>query len=357
MTSNVVGVYYAEIVQANKFTAQWNKIVAQWNKSVAQWNKSIEQAKHSGSKAIEMFFRILAEKMPDVWDFERKCVSSHNLCLLNSFMKKCLFLLISLTIGISLSAQNNYTTERDIPYHTEAGAYAAERCMLDFYYPTDMKDFPTVVWFHGGGLEAGSKEIPRELRNAGLGVIGVNYRLLPRAKVEEIIDDAAAAVAWAFREVEKRGGSARRIFVAGHSAGGYLTDMVVLDKSWLARYGIDADSIAGAFPYSAQVITHYNVRKQQGVGPLTPRLDETAPLWHVRPLPMPMLVLSGDREMELYGRYEEQAYFWRMMRLVGNDKTLLYEFDGYDHGSMAAPAHSIVKRCIHAVCNGQPFTR
>ena len=273
-------------------------------------------------------------------------------------MKKWFVILYSLTIGVSLSAQNNYNTERNIPYHTDAGAYAAERCVLDFYYPTDIKDFPTVVWFHGGGLEAGGKEIPHELRGCGFGIIGVNYRLLPRAKVEDIIDDAAAAVAWAFREVEKRGGSPQRIFVAGHSAGGYLTDMVVLDKSWLARYGVDADSIAGAFPYSAQVITHYNVRKKDGIGPLTPRLDETAPLWYVRPLPMPMLVLSGDREMELYGRYEEQAYFWRMMRLNGNgDNVLLYEFDGYDHGSMAAPAHGVVKRCISAICKGEPFNR
>ena len=274
-------------------------------------------------------------------------------------MKKSHILLTILVLAapVGLRAQNTYNTERDIPYHTEAGDYAAERCKLDFYYPTDIPDFPTVVWFHGGGLEGGSKELPHELRNAGLGIVGVNYRLLPRATVEEIIDDAAAAVAWAFREVAKRGGSPRRIFVAGHSAGGYLTDMVVLDKRWLEKYGVDADSIAGAFPYSAQVITHFNVRKQQGISPITARLDETAPLWHVRKLPMPMLVLSGDREMELYGRYEEQAYFWRMMRLNGNDETLLYEFDGFDHGSMAAPAHSVVKRCIRAVCKGEPFKR
>ena len=256
-----------------------------------------------------------------------------------------------------LSAQIDYQTERDIPYHADAGEYASERCKLDFYYPTNKKDFPTVVWFHGGGLEGGSKEIPHELRNAGIGIIGVSYRLLPRAKVEEIIDDAAA-VAWAFREVEKRGGSSRRIFVAGHSAGGYLTDMVVLDKKWLAKYDINADSIAGAFPYSAQVITHFNVRKQANISPVIPRIDETAPLWHVRPLPMPLLVLSGDREMELYGRYEEQAYFWRMMRLNGNgDNVLLYEFDGFNHGSMPLPAHSVVKRCIQAVCKGETFVR
>ena len=271
----------------------------------------------------------------------------------------CFFLVLFFT-GI-LTAQNKtdelYVVERDIPYHAEAGAYAAERCKLDFYYPVGEEGFPTVVWFHGGGLTGGHKHFPEGLKEAGIGIVAVNYRLLPQARVEECIDDAAAAVAWAFREVASRGGDPDHIFVAGHSAGGYLTDMVVLDKHWLAAYGIDADRIAGAFPYSAQKITHFNVRKEMGMGPLQPLIDDTAPLYHVRKLPMPMLVLSGDREMEMNGRYEEQAYFWRMMKLNGNDKIFLYEFDGYDHGGMAAPAHSVVKRYIRHICEGTLPTR
>ena len=66
-----------------------------------------------------------------------------------------------------------------------------------------------------------------------------------------------------------------------------------------------------------------------------------------------VLVLSGDRELELYGRYEEQAYFWRMMKLNGNEDVYLYEFDGYDHGSMPQPAHAVVKRFIRGILRGQ----
>lgn len=70
-------------------------------------------------------------------------------------------------------------------------------------------------------------------------------------------DDAAASVAWAFREVEKYGGDKNKIFISGHSAGGYLTAMVGLDKRWLKKYDIDADSIAGLIPFSGQVISHF----------------------------------------------------------------------------------------------------
>ena len=56
----------------------------------------------------------------------------------------------------------------------------------------------------------------------------------------------------------------------------------------------------------------------------------------------PMLVISGDREMELFGRYEENAYFVRMLRLNGHKNVTFYEVDGFDHGDMAEPAHLLL---------------
>mgnify|MGYP000771428323 CR=1 FL=1 len=51
-------------------------------------------------------------------------------------------------------------------------------------------------------MSGGSKFIPEELKNCGLAVIAVNYRLLPKATLSDCIDDAAAAVAWTFSEKE-----------------------------------------------------------------------------------------------------------------------------------------------------------
>ena len=249
----------------------------------------------------------------------------------------------------TMVAKAQYQQVNDISYRESSDAYAQERCKLDVYYPTDVKDAPVVVWFHGGGIEAGNKHIDRELRNCGLVVVAANYRLLPKANIDDILDDAAAAVAWTYKNIGQYGGSRRKIFVAGHSAGGYLLDMIGLNKKWLAKYGVDADSLAALVPFSGQCITHYNIRKQQGIPPLQATIDQYAPLTYVRPDAPPIVIISGDRELELYGRYEEQAYFWRMLKLVGHKDVMLYEIQGYDHGAMAQPAYHILKQHIKRI--------
>ena len=74
------------------------------------------------------------------------------------------------------------------------------------------------------------------------------------------LDDAAEAVAWVFRHIGQYGGNPSKIVVTGHSAGGYLSMMLCLDKKWLAAYAIDADSVMMYVPFSGQAIAHYNVR-------------------------------------------------------------------------------------------------
>lgn len=76
-------------------------------------------------------------------------------------MKKNCFLLLFLLCACSFRHQDTYRTDKDVPYisGSETDAYRLERCKLDIYYPEGIKDFPTVVWFHGGGLTGGSKHI------------------------------------------------------------------------------------------------------------------------------------------------------------------------------------------------------
>lgn len=221
-------------------------------------------------------------------------------------------------------------------------AYTRERCILDVYYPENTKGFPTVVWFHGGGITGGEKFIPKELKEKGLAVVAVNYRLSPKVMAPAYIDDATAAIAWTFKHIADYGGDPAKIIVSGHSAGGYLVAMVGLDKSWLQQYGEDADKLAGIVDFSGHAITHMTVRAERGIKDTQPIVDEYAPLYHVRKDAPPLVLITGDREMEMLGRYEENAYFYRMMKLVGHPEVYLYELDGFDHGAMATPAFHIL---------------
>lgn len=256
-------------------------------------------------------------------------------------MKQILLLNILCLMSLCLSAQT-YQTKRDISYSSKTDAYAKERLKLDVYYPEGLHDCPVVVWFHGGGLEAGKKEIPSRLKEKGYVVVGVNYRLLPKVTVDKTIDDAAEAVAWVLRHASEYGGDPHKTVVTGHSAGGYLSMMLCLDKSWLKTYAVDADSIWMCAPFSGQAITHYNVRKMQGIEPLQPTIDRYAPLYWVRPDCPPLVLICGDRELELYGRYDENQYLARMMKLTGHKQTYLYELDGHGHGGMVDPGFHIL---------------
>ena len=267
-------------------------------------------------------------------------------------MNKYLLFFLSLFISSVLFAQEQqtvYKTVKDIPYSSSDDAYARERCKLDVYYPENLTDCPVVIWFHGGGLTSGNKSIPGKLQNRGMMVVAVNYRLLPKVDIATCLDDAAQAVAWTFREAGKYNGSNRKIFISGHSAGGYLTAMLGLDKTLLDKYGVDADAIAGLIPFSGQMISHFSYRKMQGIPNLQPTIDKYAPLFHVRKDAPPLVLITGGRDIELFGRYEENAYMWRMMKLVGHPETYLYEIDGHDHGAMGEPAFHILHQHVKKI--------
>ena len=157
-----------------------------------------------------------------------------------------------------------YREIKNIPYTSaeETDVYRKERCVLDIYYPENQENgFTTLVWFHGGGLEGGEKGLVAQLRNKGFAVVNVNYRLYPKVKCPGYIDDAALAVAWVMEHIAEYGGDPARICIGGHSAGGYLSLMIALDKQYLAKYGADADSLLKVYPVSGQTNTHYTIKK------------------------------------------------------------------------------------------------
>jgi len=104
------------------------------------------------------------------------------------------------------------------------------------YTPSGTGPFPILVYFHGGGWVIGDLEtadaISREFsQSVGCIVISVDYTLPPEHRFPAAVDDSYAATKWAAENAAALNGDARRLAVAGESAGANLAAVV----SHLAR--------------------------------------------------------------------------------------------------------------------------
>jgi len=269
-------------------------------------------------------------------------------------MIKALFISITLLISTQLIGQDKpiFKEVLDVSYYADSmntDEYIKSRCKLDIRYPENTKEFNTVVWFHGGGLKNGNKYFPEALMNADLCIISVNYRLSPKVKAPTYIEDAAAAVAWVFNNIESYGGNSDKIFVSGHSAGGYLALMLGLDKQWLNNFNVDADNIAGMISLSGQTATHFTVREERGLPKFKTIVDELSPLNQARENAPPLLLITGDRNIDSPTRYEENLYLERLMKTEGHTETQLFEIQGFGHNGMHNPGIKLLIKEVERV--------
>lgn len=90
---------------------------------------------------------------------------------------------------------------------------------------------PLLVYYHGGGFLYGDLEthdgVCRILcRHAGAHVLAVDYRLAPEHPFPAAVQDARAALSWAYQHAGPLGADPHRVGVSGDSAGGNLAAVV-----------------------------------------------------------------------------------------------------------------------------------
>ena len=168
---------------------------------------------------------------------------------------------------------------------------------LDIHLP-EREEFDLFVYFHGGGLESGNKTMhpsfSEYLTANGVAVVSADYRMYPTAKYPEFIDDAARCVAYVKEHVSEWG-RCEGIYVGGSSAGGYLSQMLCFDESYLGAYGVCVFDIAGFLHDAGQPTTHFNVLRERGMDTRRIVVDEAAPLYFVgcREKNPPMLFITA----------------------------------------------------------------
>ena len=145
------------------------------------------------------------------------------------------------------------------------------RRQLDIHTPASAAPpggWPVVVFFYGGSWNSGSRAdyhfVGEALAARGVLTLVADYRLYPEVRFPEFLNDSAQALAYGLREAGRLGGNPKRVFVMGHSAGGYNAAMLALDARWLKGTGHSPDELAGfiglAGPYEFLPIVNPDAR-------------------------------------------------------------------------------------------------
>jgi arylformamidase len=125
------------------------------------------------------------------------------------------------------------------------GSDPAQR--FDLFLPKSDEKVPLVVFIHGGGWSIGNKAhsaAPKAAHFNGMGqaFASLNYRLVPKATVEQQAADIANALAVLRKQ---QGIDADRIVLMGHSAGAHLAALVAADPRYLVAAGVPMAAVRG----------------------------------------------------------------------------------------------------------------
>ena len=206
---------------------------------------------------------------------------------------------------------------------------------LDLYLP-ETKNAPLIVWVHGGAWRAGSKDFMplTALVESGYAVASLDYRLSTVAKFPALIHDCKGTIRWLRANESRYGYNAKRICIAGNSAGGHLAALIGTSNGVKELEGTvgghgnqSSDVQAIASYYGASNLTSIlSQSTPHGLSVRVPALklllgdtpDQVkelaqlaSPVFHVDRTDPPLLLLHGDQDPqmpinqahELHGRY------------------------------------------------------
>jgi arylformamidase len=185
-------------------------------------------------------------------------------------------------------------------------AYGADPYQSLAVFRAEEPSGDVLVFFHGGGWTNGYKEwmafMAPALTAQGVTFVSAGYRLAPEHVFPVGVDDCADAVAWVARQIGEYGGSPRRVFVGGHSAGGHYAALLAVTSAWRAQRALRGNVLRGCLPVSGV----YRFGPDSGMavrprflGPVNDGTAETAasPLEQIEPTACPpFFITHGSRD-------------------------------------------------------------
>lgn len=208
----------------------------------------------------------------------------------------------------------------DIPYGSEPLQ------KLDVFAPEGVNGAPVMVYIHGGGWRAGSKNgysHPAEaMVDKGILWVPVDYGLAPDYTIDQLVDHVRQALAWVYTNITEHGGDPEKIYLSGNSAGGHLTGTLLM-PGWHSSYGVPEDIVKGAcamsgvFDLEALVHATYGYNEQLQMDLPTARAH--SPIYHLPSKSGPLIISWGAPELE--GFRSQSRNYAQAARDAGLDVT------------------------------------
>jgi acetyl esterase/lipase len=163
---------------------------------------------------------------------------------------------------------------------------------------------PAAILVHGGGFTGGGRDMPAmaELaalfNEAGIDAFSIDYRLAPRHPFPAPVEDVGRAVRWVRRNARKWGVDARRLVLAGGSAGAHLAMMAAVRGAPVSA----VLSFYGLSDFRNQPLT---ANRRAYLGPLLESKGEEAafaaasPAMNITGQEPPFLLIHGDRDAQV----------------------------------------------------------
>ncbi len=171
----------------------------------------------------------------------------------------------------NMTAEYDYQALPNIQYANFDG-FDSNLTSLDLFVPQGGKDYPVVVFIHGGAWATGDKgnhEIKgKYFAERGFIFASINYRLYPEVDYSAQAQDVAKALTWLYQNASQYGGDKTKLFLIGHSAGAHLAALVSADERYLTNEGLNLSVLSGVITLDGAGFDLNQVRD------LNPRLFE-----------------------------------------------------------------------------------
>ena len=219
---------------------------------------------------------------------------------------------------------------------------------LDIYSFANAKNAPVMIYVHGGAWTRGSRSQvsakPDHFGALGFVFVSVDYRLVPKVKIEDQLEDIDHALGWISQNIGKYGGNSDNLHLMGHSAGAHLVAMSGVAPGKLGRKLIDNgalrtiisnDTMAYDMPRIAQVrggrlpAIYANV-----FGSEKKRWESLSPQHHVNGLnktPAWLVMFSGQKFLRF--RTKSALNFAYLLRQA-NGKVSVFDGSKFSHREM-----------------------